>query len=88
MIPVLGFLGGFLGALVITFMISRVIKSIIQKFVPEIKAVSVITFTITGLLVLLISSQTMGVIKGIYTYVPCLVIWLFYDLRNNRAKTQ
>jgi len=73
-------LAGYAGALVITGLISRVFKRLFLKTkISPLKTVflsSGITLAIT----LTITYFTMGILRGIIWYVPCIMVWLIGDL--------
>lgn len=76
----------YLAAFVITFLLTRVANKLFARTLTAKKA-ALISFALVSVLALAISTQTIGLLVGIYTYIPCLIIILAVDLykENNRT---
>jgi hypothetical protein len=76
---VLGEIASILGALIITYILTRwQLRYLRKKHTPKVAAVY--AFIWISLLTLIITSLTMGVQRGFFTYMPCLVFWLIRDI--------
>ncbi|MBO0959574.1 hypothetical protein J1P26_07480 [Neobacillus sp. MM2021_6] len=78
----------FIGALVGTWVIFNLFKIILFKFLDS-KTLHYVSFIGSFILILVITSYTMGIVVGFVTYMPALFIWLVIDLiRLNKKKSQ
>lgn len=84
---IVDFLGLFFGALLNTFILTRLVNYIAKKMTTPINAALIAFFTASGT-ILLITSMTMGIHKGIIIYIPFLIFWLIVDLRRAKNKNQ
>jgi hypothetical protein len=80
---VLGEIASIFGALTITYILTRwQLRYLRKKHTPKVAAVY--AFIWISLLTLIITSLTMGVQRGFFTYLPCLVLWLVIDIIRAR----
>lgn len=69
------FFGAVIGALIVTFLITRIINRILKDKFNRKKSL-VISFFISAILIVAVSSMRFGIPKSVFTYVPFLLLWL------------
>lgn len=77
----------YLGAAVITLFIYKATNRLLKNKVPSYSVRTNISLTITVLVLLLITSNTMTLIEGIVFYVPTALLWYVMDRYKNRKQT-
>jgi hypothetical protein len=77
-------LGSFLGG----FICYNLVKFILFRFLEE-KTVIFVSFIGSSILVLVITSFTMGFVPGFIRYIPAIFVWFVVDLikLNKRKKS-
>jgi nitrate reductase gamma subunit len=75
----LGFVYDFIGALVGTWIIFNIFKIILFRFLDR-KTVRYVSFVGAFILILIVTTFTMGFVPGFITYIPALFIWFVIDL--------
>lgn len=73
------YIGSILGSLTITFLVYSSVKSVISKKMDDRKSAIITAFLISLLIILLITTFTMGTINGLISYSPTLLFWLIVD---------
>jgi hypothetical protein len=82
------FVYDFIGALVGTFIVSSIFKLILFKFLDKNSLVYV-SFIGSSILILSLTSFTMGFVTGFITYMPALFIWFVVGLiKTNKKKVK
>lgn len=72
-------LGSIVGALLGTLFVSTIFIRIFQRFF-DMKLAVFIAFIGSTILILCVTSFTIGFIKGFITYMPFLFLWFVIDL--------
>lgn len=82
------FLADFIGAVAGTWIIFNLFHIVLFKFLDK-KTIPYVAFIGSTILILVITSYTMGFVNGFITYLPPLFIWLVVDLvRTNRKRVK
>ncbi|WP_313798787.1 hypothetical protein [Cytobacillus sp.] len=79
----------FIGAFIITWAIYNVFQIILMRFLDP-KTLRYVSFIGSSILILIVTSFTMGIVSGFIIYIPALFIWLVIDLikinkRDNKS---
>ncbi|KQL20461.1 hypothetical protein [Cytobacillus solani] len=83
----------FIGAFIITWAIYNIFQIILMRFLDP-KTLRYVSFIGSSILILIVTSFTMGIVAGFIIYLPALFIWLVFDLikinkkENNRTKSK
>jgi hypothetical protein len=80
-------LSSAVGALLGTLCISTIFIKIFQRFF-DMKLAIFIAFIGSSILILCITSFTMGFVKGFITYIPFLFLWCVIDLYKVNKTTK
>lgn len=75
----------YLSAFIITFLPTRLANKLFDRTMSPIKS-AFFSFLSVAVVLLAISSQTMGIWLGFITYIPCLVIFLLIDIYKAKTK--
>lgn len=74
-------IGLYAGALLITYLLTRGTNWLLRKKTNK-KTTALISFILVGLLCLLLGSPNFGFRFTFIVYIPCLLLWLLFDLRK------
>lgn len=81
-------IGTFAGALVGSFIVISILKLILFKFLDE-RTLVYVSFIGATILILSLTSFTMGFVPGFITYMPALFIWFVVGLiKMNKKKVK
>ena len=84
------FIADYLGAFIATWIIFNLFKIILFKWLDP-RNLRYISFIGSSILILSITSITMGILIGFVIYMPTLFVWFVLDLikisKNDKIKT-
>ena len=78
-----GLISFFVGALLLTGLLTRGTNWLLRKKINE-KTTVIISFLLVAIICLLLA----GFRLTFYIYIPCLLLWLLFDLRKASKKPQ
>jgi Ca2+/Na+ antiporter len=84
-----GTVGGYIGAAFITGLLTRVAVTRLQKRQMDRDTAGMVAFLLASVVVIVVVSLVSGFPQGfrtfVITYLPCLVLWLVFDLYKART---
>lgn len=72
-------IGAYVGGLFITFLLTRLVLKLFGDRGNKI-ITALVTFTILAITAMVATSHTMGMNAAFTVYIPCLAVWLVFDI--------